>query len=102
MAYIPAQVSALLNDLTARLPVILGRNPVGVYLYGSLAQAAGDLERIHVDLIVVTRRDLSDAHFRRLNAWLAQIAKSNPCATRLQISFLIRAQVLTMNSRACL
>ena len=50
----------------------------------------------------MTRRDLSDAQFRRLDAWLALAAESNPWAARLQISFLIRDEVLNMNSRACL
>jgi hypothetical protein len=98
----PAQVSALLRELAARLPVILGRNLVGIYLYGSLTQRAFDPRRSDVDLIVVTRRDLTDAQFRRLGAWLARASESNPWATRLQMSFLIRDEVLTMNSKACL
>jgi len=101
MARVPAQVSALLHDLTTSLPVILGRNLVGIYLYGSLTQRAFDPGRSDVDCIVVTERDLSDAQFKRLGAWLAQAAESNPWATRLQMSFLIRSEVLTMNSRAC-
>ena len=102
MARVPAQVSALLRELTERLPLILGRNLVGVYLYGSLTQRAFDPERSDVDCIVVTRRDLSDAQFRRLKAWLAEAAGSNPWASRLQMQFLIRDEVLKMNSRACL
>ena len=102
MAHIPAQVSALLQDLTARLPVILGRNLIGVYLYGSLTQRAFNPKRSDVDCIVVTRCDLSDAQFRRLGAWLARAARSNPWAERLQMLFLIKDEVLTMDSKACL
>ena len=102
MAYIPTQVSALLQDLTAHLPIILGRNLVGLYLYGSLTQRAFDPKRSDVDCLAVTRRDLSEAQFRRLGAWLARAAKSNPWVARLQMLFLIENQVLTMNSRACL
>jgi hypothetical protein len=102
MARIPAQVTALLETLAARLPVILGGNLVGVYLYGSLTQRAFDARRSDVDCIVVTRRDLSDAQFRRLDAWLKRAAKSNPWVARLQISFLIRDEILKMNSSACL
>jgi len=98
----PAQVSALLRELAARLPVILGRNLVGIYLYGSLTQRAFDPRRSDVDLIVVTRRDLGDTQFRRLGAWLAREAESNPWTTRLQMLFLIRDEVLLMNSKACL
>jgi hypothetical protein len=102
MARMPAQVSALLEALVARLPVILDRNLVGVYLYGSLTQRAFDPRRSDVDCIVVTRRVLSDAQFQRLGAWLKRVAESNPWAARLQVSFLVRDEVLKMNSSACL
>lgn len=102
MARVPSKVSALLRELAGRLPVILGRNLVGVYLYGSLTQGAFDPARSDVDCIVVTRRDLSDAQFGRLGAWLSETAEANPWAKRLQIVFLIRDEVLTMNSKACL
>ncbi|MGH9837906.1 MAG: aminoglycoside adenylyltransferase domain-containing protein [Blastocatellia bacterium] len=102
MAHLPTQVSALLRDLTAHLPVILGRNLVGIYLYGSLTQRAFNPKRSDVDCIVVTERDLSEAQFRRLDAHLARAAASNPWAARLQMLFLLRDEVLTMNSKACL
>src|SRR5947208_3400732 len=102
MARIPAQVSVLLQNLAAELPVILGKNLVGIYLYGSLTQRAFNPDGSDVDCIVVTRRDLSDAQFRRLDAWLARAAQSNPWVTRLQMSVLIRDEILTMNSKACL
>src|SRR6266550_5320494 len=102
MASIPTQVSALLHDLSTNLSSILGGNLVGVYLYGSLTQQGFNPKRSDVDCIVVTKRDLSDAQFRRLDAWLARTANSNPRATRLQILFLIKNEVLTMDSKACL
>jgi hypothetical protein len=40
MVSISTQVSNLLWDLSAQLPVILGKNLVGIYLYGSLTQRA--------------------------------------------------------------
>ncbi len=75
LAHIPAKVSALLRELAAQLPVILGRNLFGVYLYGSLTQSAFDPRRSDVDCIVVTRRDMSDAQFRRLGEWLKHSAE---------------------------
>lgn len=102
MARVPAQVSALLEEIAGRLPFILGRNLVGIYLYGSLTQRAFDPTRSDVDCIVVTQRDLTDAQFRRLEAWLARAPESNPWAKRLQMLFLIRDEVLTMDSKACL
>jgi hypothetical protein len=102
MTKIPAQVSALLKDLTVQLPAILGRNLVGIYLYGSLTQRAFNPRRSDVDCIVVTQRDLSDAQFKRLKVWLSRTVESNPWTSRLQMLFLIRDEILTMNSRACL
>jgi predicted nucleotidyltransferase len=101
MARVPAQVSALLGELASRLPAVLGRNLAGVYVYGSLTQRAFDPARSDVDCIVVTRRGLSDAQFARLGAWLAQLKETNPWASRLQMTFLVRGEVLKMNSRAC-
>jgi hypothetical protein len=100
--HIPSPVSRLLDDLTAHLPLILRRNLVGIYLYGSLTQRAFKPKTSDVDCIVVTRRDLSDAQFKKLRAWLAAAAKSNPWFARLQMSILIRDQLLTINSNYCL
>lgn len=102
MVYIPTQVSSLLQELTAQLPLILGKNLVGIYLYGSITQRAFNTKRSDVDSIVVTHRDLSDAQFRKLGAWLARAAESNPWAARLQMLFLLKNEVLTKNSKACL
>jgi len=102
MAHIPTQVSALLQALTAKLTIILGRNLVGIYIYGSLTQRAFNPSRSDIDGIVVTERDLSDAQFRGLEAWLARESSSNPWMRRLQLIFLIKNEILTMNSKACL
>lgn len=79
----------------------MGRNLIGIYLYGSLTQRAFDPARSDVDCIVVTRRDLSDAQFARVAAWLKGAARENPWAGRLQVTFLIRDEVLKMDSKAC-
>jgi hypothetical protein len=102
VARIPAELSALLDDLGSRLPLVLGGNLVGLYLYGSLTQSAFNPARSDVDCIVVTKRELSDAQFRRLREWLALSTKSNPWTARLQMSFLLRDKILTRNSRSCL
>jgi len=101
MARIPAKLSTLLHDLGTQLPVMLGRNLVSVYLYGSVTHNGFAPKTSDVDCLVVTRRELSEAQFRRLGSWLARTEKSNPWTSRLQISFLLKDQVLTMNSKAC-
>ena len=101
-AHIPDQVIALLQELTAHLPVVLGRNLVGIYIYGSLTQGSFNSNRSDVDCIVVTIRELSDSQFRRLGEWLARAPESNPWAARLQILFLIKDEILKMDSKGCL
>ncbi len=101
MSPIPTKLLNLLHDLGMQLPEILGRNLVGIYLYGSVTHSAFNPRRSDVDCLVVMRLELWDAQFRRLSAWLAQMEKSNPWTMRLQISFLLKDQVLTMNSKAC-
>jgi len=100
--HIPTQVSALLQSLTENLAAILRANLVGVYLYGSITQRAFNPKRSDVDCIVVTKRELSEKQFARLRKWLTVSAKLNSWTTRLQITFLIKDQVLTMTARACL
>lgn len=102
MTRIPDEVSALLDDLVVNLALILGGNLVGIYLYGSLTQKAFNPERSDIDLIVVTQRDLSETQFKKVDAWLKRAAKSNPWTELLQIVFLLKDEVLTMNSKACL
>ncbi len=92
----------MLQELTAQLPLILGKNLVGIYLYGSLTQRAFSTKHSDVDSIAVTHRDLSDAQFRKLGAWLARTAESNHWAARLHMLFLLKNEVLTMDSKACL
>lgn len=73
-----------------------------MYLYGSLTQRAFNPRRSDIDCIVVTQRDLSDAQFMRLGTWLVEAGKSNSWTSRLQMTFLIKDEVLTMNSKAWL
>lgn len=76
------------------LPALLGDNLVGVYLYGSRADGSFVPDRSDIDAIVVTRRELSDAEFGRLERALGD--------DRLQLTFLVDGQQLTMDAPACL
>jgi aminoglycoside adenylyltransferase-like protein len=102
VARIPADVSNLLDQLSTSLPLVVGGNLVGIYLYGSLTQQAFNRRRSDIDCIAVVKHDLSDAQFRRLRKWLAEASKSNPWVMRLQMSVLIRDEILVKNSRYCL
>jgi hypothetical protein len=102
MAYIPVKLKALVEDLTTQFPLILGRDLAGIYLYGSVTQAAFNPKRSDVDGIVLTRRDLSDTQFGKVDAWLDQTSKSNRWTNRLQLLFLVKKELLAMNGSGCL
>jgi hypothetical protein len=93
-AAVPAQVLAVLTDLTAALPILLDENLVGIYLYGSLTQGAFNTERSDVDCIVVIQHELTDGQFTQLDHWLTGAAARSPWVARLQISFLVRETIL--------
>lgn len=102
MAGIPPPLAALLQDITAGFPLLLGRSLLGIYLYGSITQRAFNPRCSDVDGIVVTRRGLSPRQFERLQSWLVQARQSGDWAARLQLSFLVRDRLLKADPRACL
>jgi predicted nucleotidyltransferase len=99
MGPIPAQVSALLQDLSGALPTLLGENLSGVYIYGSLTQGAFNSQHSDIDCIVLTERELTDTQFAQLDAWFTRAGVENPWVARLQISLMIRDEILTTTPR---
>src|SRR5262249_9231250 len=91
---VPAEATDLLDQLAANFPLLLGRNLVGIYLYGSITSAAFNSKRSDIDCIVVTRRRVGNNQFRKLGAWFEKTAKTNSWTTRLQISILAKSQLL--------
>jgi hypothetical protein len=102
MKKIPDDVNSLLEEIAAGFPVLLGDNLTGIYLYGSLTQGAFDPARSDIDCIVVTRRNLSDEEFAAVGEWLESSSARNPWTAKLQMSFLLRDEILAMDSKACL
>ena len=102
MRAIPSPVAGTLHALTSALAEILGANLVGVYLYGSLTQGAFDPARSDVDGLVVVRRDLSDAQFRKLQTWLDGAASSDPWMRRVQMQVLVQRRLLRPDTRGAL
>ena len=91
---VPKEAIALLNNLTNKMPAILGRNLFGIYLYGSVTNSSFNPLRSDIDCIVVTQRSLSKKQFRTLDVWLTEMAKTNSWTKRLQMSFLVKNQLL--------
>lgn len=98
----PESVSKLLADIVVDFPDLLGNDLVGIYLYGSLTQNAFDAERSDIDCIVITKSELIEEQFKRLESWFERSMYQNPWTARLQMEFLIRDEVLVMDSKASL
>ncbi len=99
---LPEEVTSLLSGLPEALARVLGPNLVGVYGYGSLLEATFDPARSDVDCIAVTENALAELELHQLREWLTEAAAKNPWYGRLQMSFLIRARVVSDDPRACL
>ena len=91
---VPAEALSLLDKTMEHIPIILGRNLVGIYLYGSITNSSFNPHRSDIDCIAVTRISLSENQLRKLRAWLENMAKTNSWTTRLQMSFLVKNQLL--------
>jgi RimJ/RimL family protein N-acetyltransferase len=87
-------VAALLDGLAGQLRADLGRNIVGLYVYGSLTQGAFDPRRSDVDCVAVTRRPLSPLGVSRLRAGLRRLRLRDPWMRRLQLTILIQRELL--------
>ncbi|MGA2490848.1 MAG: aminoglycoside adenylyltransferase domain-containing protein [Anaerolineales bacterium] len=81
-------VNAVLDVLLPEVQAILGTQFIGLYLYGSLAYGGFDQDS-DVDFVVVTRTELPESLFSRLQAMHSRIAMLNSwCATQLEGSYV--------------
>lgn len=105
MKRLPVQVGDLLDALARDLPPLLRHNLIGVYLFGSLARGGFDPQLSDIDVLVVTRRNLSAREFARLEKWAAELVAGSPKAgrwlERLELSCVRQASLLSDDPRAC-
>jgi hypothetical protein len=98
MSRIPFQhVATLLDHLGSQLQADLGRNVVGLYVYGSLTQNAFDARRSDVDCVAVIRRRLSSVVVSRLRSTLGRLNSRHAWMRRLQLTILIQRELLQFN-----
>jgi len=82
------EVNMVLTVLLSEVQAILGEQFIGFYLYGSLAYGGFDQDS-DVDFVVVTRDELPEILFSRLQALHARIATLKSwCATQLEGSYI--------------
>jgi predicted nucleotidyltransferase len=82
------EVNEILQELMEGLRAILGAELTGVYLYGSLTRGAFDRQS-DIDVLVVTRDEMSDKMFAALSAMHDRIAVGDSwCATQLEVAYI--------------
>ena len=90
-------VAALIDRLAGQLRADLGRNVVGLYVYGSLTQHAFDARRSDVDCVALIRRGLSLAVVSRLRTNLRRLSGRDSWMRRLQLTILVQRELLRFN-----
>jgi hypothetical protein len=98
---IPEKLSALLVALANDFPALLEGNLVGIYLWGSLTYDAFDAQCSDADAIVVTREDISEREFTRLEDWFNKQLEANEWTGRLDMRFVIDTEFLDKTSCCC-
>jgi len=83
----PAEVQAQVNRLTENFKTRLAENLIGIYLHGSLATNCFNPLRSDIDLLVVTRFEMSLENKREITEFLLENSR---CPSPVEISFLRR------------
>jgi len=91
------RVSKLLDQLGSQLRADLGRNAVGLYVYGSLTLGAFDPRHSDVDCVAVIRRPLRPPEEQRLRGGLRRLRERHASMKRLQMTILVRRELLRVN-----
>ena len=90
-------LATFLDDLASQLRADLGRNIVGLYVYGSLTQRAFDARRSDVDCVAVIRRRMTPAVVSRLRTNFRRLSARRSLMRRLQLMILIQRELLQFN-----
>src|SRR5947208_15843039 len=90
-------VATLLDHLAKQLQADLGRNVVGLYVYGSLTQNAFDARRSDVDCVSVISRQVSPVVLSRLRTSFRRLSGRHSWMRRLQLTILVQPELLRLN-----
>jgi predicted nucleotidyltransferase len=94
------EVSDLVADLHARVMLRLGRNLVGLYVFGSVASEAYDPGVSDVDLLVVTAQPLVAAEYAGLRLMHVELAAGRKqWKDRVDVAYLSREALRTAKQR---
>ena len=95
------RLNTFLGSLGNALQAALGRNLVGLYVYGSLTQDAFDPRCSDVDCVALIRRGLGSKVVSGLRRQLRHL-RNEPLLRRLQLTILVRDELLQLNGQGWL
>lgn len=96
---LPEILSALLVKMANDFPLLLEKNLVGIYLWGSLTYDGFDERCSDADVIVITKHNLGEREFSALDEWFEKQLKQNEWTKRLDMRFVIDGELLDKTSR---
>lgn len=99
MKKLPEQLQNLFTKIVNDFPELIGDNLVGIYIYGSLAHGTFNEKSSDIDCIVVLNKSLNNSEFKRLDEWYQKNAQINFWVKRLEMTCLIKKDILTKNSK---
>lgn len=96
-----AEINELLDDLLARMQIVLEQQLVGVYLYGSLVWGDFDQESSDIDLVIATAADIDGQEFSNLHQMQLDIVDKYPRWNgRIEIAYVSKDTLRTFRSHS--
>ena len=93
------QITVLISELLAGVRAALGKQFVGLYLHGSLANGDFAPGRSDIDFLVVTERELTPDEIQRVKAMHRQLTHSGlPWADVLEGGYISRSEMRRYNA----
>ncbi len=95
-----AEVNSLLEELLGAIRLVLGRQLVGLYLYGSLVWGDFDYDISDVDLLAVTTEDINTEKFSQLDQMHTLFVRDHKeWVDRIEIAYMSVAALRTFKLR---
>src|SRR3712207_2269106 len=96
-----ADIDEILHTLRSQIQQTLGEQLVGLYLYGSLVTGDFDPDISDIDLLAVTRAQIDDPEFERLDVMHTAFVAGHPVWNdRIEIAYLSQPALETFRSQS--
>ncbi|MFQ6017445.1 MAG: aminoglycoside adenylyltransferase domain-containing protein [Kiloniellaceae bacterium] len=89
----PREINRLFASIKNDLPVILGENLSGAYVYGSVSFGSFDPSRSDIDCVVVTEKPLTNREIAALRKWHGKLRKTHSPAGKLEMPYVVKGEL---------